>query len=176
MKNHQFLCQTCAQPFEDPRTEDEHRNGAEPPNCPLCSGKWDVWELRLAPIPLERNRAQIASWLGQLPFPSAIDLVATKSGMRVRMFTPPNTAYGAVKSWAAMTHQQTRWTRRGIGPIPQSNVRCTLRDSTHVPTISLTDRGGDPMLAISGYLLSHRAQNDNGVRLWFTGKDPELQA
>ena len=32
------------------------------------------------------------------------------------------------------------------------------------------------MLAISGYLMNHRAQNDNGVRMWFTGKDPELQA
>jgi len=88
MNDNQILCQTCAQPYEDPRTEEEYRNGAEPPNCPLCTGKWDIWELRLAPIPLEKNRAQIASWLGQLPFPSAIDLVATKSGMRVRMFTP----------------------------------------------------------------------------------------
>ncbi|HEX2996703.1 MAG TPA: type IV secretory system conjugative DNA transfer family protein [Anaerolineales bacterium] len=32
------------------------------------------------------------------------------------------------------------------------------------------------MLAISGSLLNHRSQNDNGIRIWFTGKDPELQA
>ena len=140
MNHNQILCQTCAWAYEDPRTDEEYRNGAEVPKCPLCSGMWDIWELRFAPIPLEKNRMQIASWLGQLPFPSAIDLVATKSGMRVRMFTPPNTAYGAIKSWAAMTHQQTRWTRIGTGPIPESNVRYTLRDTTHVPTVSLTDR------------------------------------
>ena len=176
MKNHQILCQTCAQPYEDPRTDEDCRSGVEAPQCPLCSGKWDIWELRFAPIPLERNRAQIASWLGQLSFPSAIDLVATKSGIRVRMFTPPDTAHGAVKSWAAMTHQQTRWTYIGTGPIPVSNIRYTLRNTTHVPTVSLLDRGGDPMLAISGYLMNHRIQNDSGIRMWFTGKDPELQA
>jgi hypothetical protein len=32
------------------------------------------------------------------------------------------------------------------------------------------------MLAVSGYLMNHREQNDNGIRMWFTGKDPELQA
>src|SRR5690606_24176222 len=74
-------CSRCDQGFADP--------GGRAGLCPLCAGNWDVWELRLAPIPLERNRAQIASWLGQLPFPSAIDLVATGQGMRVRMFTPP---------------------------------------------------------------------------------------
>ena len=135
-----------------------------------------MWELRLAPIPLERNRAQIASWLGQLPFPCAIDLVATELGMRVRMFTPPGMANGAVKSWAAMTHQQTRWTYLGTGSFPSGTVRCLLQNTTPVPTISLSDRGGDPMLAISGYLLNHRNHTDNGLRIWLTGKDNELQA
>ena len=32
------------------------------------------------------------------------------------------------------------------------------------------------MLAVSGYLMNHREKNDNGIRMWFTGKDPELQA
>ena len=32
------------------------------------------------------------------------------------------------------------------------------------------------MLAVSGYLMNHRGKNDNGIRMWFTGKDPELQA
>ncbi len=32
------------------------------------------------------------------------------------------------------------------------------------------------MLGISGYLLNRRVSEDNGVRIWFTGKDPELQA
>lgn len=171
-----LLCPQCGYSFEDPRTEEEYRNGLQPPSCPLCSEGWDIWELRLAPIPLEKNRTQIASWLGQLPFPSAVDLVATKSGMRVRMFTPPGAARGQMKSWASMTHQQTRWVYLGTGPIPKSTERYALRNTTHVPSISLADRGGDPMLAISGYLLNRRINEDSGIRIWFTGKDPELQA
>jgi hypothetical protein len=108
-----LLCPQCAHSIKDPRTEDEYRNGVAPPPCPLCSGGWDIWELRLAPIPLEENRTQIASWLGQIPFPSAIDLVSTQAGMRVRMFTPPGSAHGQMKAWASMTHQQTRWVHSG---------------------------------------------------------------
>lgn len=62
------------------------------------------------------------------------------------------------------------------GPIPKSTERYTLRNITHVPSISLADRGGDPMLAISGYLLNRQINEDSGIRIWFTGKDPELQA
>jgi hypothetical protein len=32
------------------------------------------------------------------------------------------------------------------------------------------------MLAISGYLLNRRMNEDCGVRIWFTEKDPELQS
>ena len=32
------------------------------------------------------------------------------------------------------------------------------------------------MLALSGYLLNHRVKEDDGIRIWFTGKDPALQA
>lgn len=161
-------CARCAQEFRDP--------GGEAGLCPLCTGNWDLWELRLAPIPLERNRAQIASWLGQLPFPCALDLVATGQGMRVRMFTPPGAAQGAARSWAAMTHQQTRWTYLGTASIPHAKVRVLLRNTTPVPTVSLSDRGGDPMLAISGYLLDQRGQSDSGLRIWLTGTDEELQS
>jgi hypothetical protein len=162
------ICPTCGVSY--PHTgEEEH-------GCPLCSNGWDIWELRFAPIPLERNRAQIASWLGHLPFPSAIDIACTANGIRMRMFTPRGSALGAVRSWAAMTHQQTRWTKIATGAVPSSQVRYVLRNTTHVPSISLADRGGDPMLAISGYLLNHRGQSDNGIRMWFTGKDPDLQA
>ena len=31
------------------------------------------------------------------------------------------------------------------------------------------------MLAIGGYLMNHRGRDNNGIRIWFTGKDPELQ-
>lgn len=175
MKN-TLLCPKCEYTFDDPRTDEEYQNGVEAPQCPLCAAGWDIWELRLAPIPLEKNRAQIASWLGQIPLPSAIDLAATKSGMRVRMYAPPGSANGQMKSWAAMTHQQTRWVRLGTGPLPKSKERYALKNTTHVSSISLTDRGGDPMLAISGYLLNHRSDEETGVRVWVTGKDPELQA
>ncbi len=170
------MCPSCAQPYTDSRSDAERSAALKESLCPLCSGKWDIWELRFAPIPLERNRAQIASWLGQLPFPSAIDLMATKSGMRVRMFTPPGVASGAVNSWAAMTHQQTRWAYLGNGPIPTAISRCLLGYRTPVPTIALSERGGDPLLALSGYLMNHRSQTDSGIRIWFTGKDDDLQS
>jgi hypothetical protein len=172
----QTLCPTCGTPQDDTRTQDEFNRRVPPPACPLCNSGWDVWELRFAPIPLEKNRAQIASWLGQLPFPSAIDLACTEKGIRMRMFTPPGSADGAIRSWAAMTHQQTRWVKLPASAIPQSEKRFALKNTTHVPSVSLTDRGGDPMLAVSGYLMNHREKNDNGIRMWFTGKDPELQA
>src|SRR6266498_4298385 len=172
----QTFCPTCGTPYYDTRTQAEYLSGALPPACPLCNSGWDVWELRFAPIPLEKNRAQIASWLGQLPFPSAIDLVCTEKGIRVRMFTPPGSADGAIRSWASMTHQQTRWVKLSSSAIPESKMRFALKNATHVPSVSLADRGGDPMLAISGYLMNHRREKDNGIRMWFTGKDPELQA
>lgn len=169
------FCPTCGTPHGDTRTQADYLCGVLPPACPLCNSGWDVWELRFAPIPLEKNRAQIASWLGQLPFPSAIDLACTEKGIRMRMFTPPGSADGAICSWAAITHQQTRWVKLPASAIPQSEMRFALKNTTHVPSVSLTDRGGDPMLALSGYLINHREINDNGIRMWFTGKDPELQ-
>jgi hypothetical protein len=171
-----LLCPRCAYSFGDPRSESDRHSNVQPPVCPLCEGGWDIWELRLAPIPLEKNRTQIASWLGQMPFPSAIDLVSTISGMRVRLFTPPGIAQGHMKAWASMTHQQTRWVHVGTGSLPQSQERYVLRNTTHVPSISLADRGGDPMLALSGYLMNQRTSGDNGIRIWLTGKDPELQS
>jgi hypothetical protein len=176
MRSQQVFCPVCGTPQDDTRIQDEFNREVQPPACPLCTSGWDVWELRFAPIPLEKNRAQVASWLGQLPFPSAIDLVCTEQGIRVRMFTPPGSADGAIRSWAAMTHQQTRWVKLPASAIPQSEMRFALKNATHVPSVSLTDRGGDPMLAVSGYLMNHREQHDNGIRMWFTGKDPELQA
>ena len=145
----QIFCPTCGTPQDDPQTQDEFNREVKPLACPLCHSGWDVWELRFAPIPLEKNRAQIASWLGQLPFPSAIDLACTERGIRVRMFTPPGSADGAIRSWAAMTHQQTRWVKLPPSAIPQSEMRFALKNTTHVPSVSLTDRGGDPMLAVS---------------------------
>jgi len=171
-----LICPKCAHSFKDPRSKEEYLNGAPPPSCPLCTEGWDIWELRLAPIPLEKNRQQIASWLGQVPFPSTVDLMSTENGMRVRMFTPSGTADGQMKAWASMTHQQTRWVHVGTGPIPKSTELYILRNTTHVPSISLAGRGGDPMLALSGYLLNHRVNGNSGIRIWFTGKDPELQS
>jgi hypothetical protein len=175
MNQNQIICPVCAYTHNAQANDPEFAPMSETAQCPLCSGQWDIWELCFAPIPLERNRDQVASWLGQLTFPSAIDLIATESGMRVRMFTPPDSALGLIRSWAAMTHQQTRWTYLGKGRMPDSSIRCLLTNTSPVPTISLSDRGGDPMLALSGYLTNHRTGDNNGIRIWFTGKDPELQ-
>ena len=152
--SNQIICINCGYSYDDLRTDEQRQDDDATPLCPLCSGGWDVWELRFAPIPLEKNRAQIASWLGQLPFPSAIDLACTEKGIRVRMFTPPGSADGAIRSWAAMTHQQTRWVKLPASAIPESKMRFALKNTTHVPSVSLADRGGDPMLAISGYLMN----------------------
>lgn len=175
MNQNQINCPVCAHSYDMQINDQESTLIGEDVSCPLCSGQWDIWELRFAPIPLERNRDQVASWLGQLTFPSAVDLMATECGIRMRLFTPPGSALGLVRSWAAMTHQQTRWTYLGKGCMPKSSIRCLLTNTTPVPTISLSDRGGDPMLAISGYLMNHRNRENNGIRIWFTGKNPELQ-
>ena len=143
---------------KDPRSREEYLTGYHRLRVP-CARKDGIFgNFASLQFLWKRTELQIASWLGQVPFPSTVDLMATESGMRVRMFTPPGMADGQMKSWASMTHQQTRWVHLGTGSIPKSKERYTLKNTTHVPSISLADRGGDPMLALSGYLLNRRVQ------------------
>lgn len=162
------------------------------PACPLCERGWDVWELRIAPIPLMRNREQIGSWLAQLPCPSSIDLVATSEGLRVRMYTPPGKADGAVNAWAAMNHHQTRWEWIGIardldlkeedGGIQEKFGKAdefvaVLKTNAKIASIALSEIGGDPILAVAGQLLNGiPTGQERGLRIWIVGKDPALQA
>ena len=63
---------------------------------------------------------------------------------------------GRHPSTAEAMQDSTMDRTESAGPIPKSTERYTLKNSTHVPSISLANRGWDPMLAISGYLLNRR--------------------
>jgi hypothetical protein len=125
-------------------------------SCPLCAGKWEKWDLQFSPLPLPRIKGQIAAWLGQLPYPTAIEIAADGNGLRVRLYTPPGKGQGAIRAWAALTQQQSRWNR-----VPTSNqggeqasggVWYALHTTALLPGLAATD--GDPFLAIGGQLLS----------------------
>jgi hypothetical protein len=98
MNQNQITCPICAHTYAIRVGDSDTGRICDHVPCPLCAGQWEIWELRFSPMPLAHNRAQIASWLGQMPFPSAIDLVATESGIRVRLFTPPGSAQGVIRS------------------------------------------------------------------------------
>ncbi len=49
---------------------------SSPTDCPLCNGQWQGWELLFAPHALDDLRAQVMSWIGQLPFPAVIEWIA----------------------------------------------------------------------------------------------------
>jgi len=144
--------------------------------CPLCTGNWEIWELHLPPIPLQRNRDQISAWLSQAPSPVAIEIYATTEGIKIRMFAPPGKAEGATQSWASMTHQQSRWEKvasePGISQSPVMGLRTTMR----VPNLVTGDLNADPMLAIAGQLRNGLQPGQQaGLRIWLLGKEQHLQ-
>ncbi len=145
--------------------------------CPLCGGEWEAWDLLLPPLPLPKNREQIASWIGQLPFPVAIDILATSSGLRVRLYAPPGQITGALNSWAAMNHQQSFWEHIGRDPHIGLVQAKTLVSTTPIPNLVVSELAGDPLLAIGGQLLQGLSgQQRSGLRVWFLGKDTAMQA
>ena len=116
-------------------------------------GQWEIWELRLPPVPLERNRDQISAWLSQLPAPVAIEIFTTTDGIKIRLYAPPGKAQGAASAWASMTHQQSRWEQiagrsANTGQLPVVALRTTSR----IPNLVMGDLNADPMLAIGGQL------------------------
>jgi hypothetical protein len=147
--------------------------------CPLCAGEWEVWELRLSPLPLERNHQRIASWLSQLPNPSLFELLAeADDGLRVRMIVPPKKAEGAINAWASMTQQQTRWEK--VESLPFSGdpgEYLILETNSRVPNLAISEENSDPLLAIGGQLLAaaQRGKGNSRLRIWLLGKDTELQ-
>ena len=112
-------CQKCGYPFSNADSQ-----------CPLCCGQWEAWELRLPPVPLQRNREQISAWLGQLPAPVAIEIFTTTNGIKIRLYTPPEKASGAITAWASMTHQQSRWEM--IANRPTNRAAPRGRSANHV--------------------------------------------
>lgn len=185
-----MICTRCGYDYDAPLPFQDKETPV--PACPLCEKGWDVWELRIAPVPLVRNREQIGSWLAQLPYPCSIDLVATSKGLRVRMYTPPGKADGAVSAWAAMNHHQTRWEWIGIardldvkvvdGEIQEMSGKtneyvAVLKTNAKIASIALSEIGGDPILALAGQLLNVvLTGQESGLRIWIVGKDPALQA
>jgi len=167
-------------------------------SCPLCTGRWDYWELQFSPLPLPHIKSQIAVWLGQLPNPTAIEISANRDGLRMRLYTPPGKGQGIIGAWAALTQQQSRWKRlplskEGSG-YRRGGVIYALCSSELLPGLVVTK--GDPFLAIGGQLLSlvsdngegelggspkpistsyHKLSGEASLRIWILGKHAKLQ-
>ena len=145
-------------------------------HCPLCNGQWEAWELRLPPIPLPRNREQISAWLSQLPAPVAIEIFTTTEGIKIRLYSPPEKALGAVYAWASMTHQQSRWEKIPTDPQTGQLPVVVLRTKSRIPNLVMGDLNADPMLAIGGQLRTGLQPGQQAsMRIWLLGKEKPLQ-
>ena len=152
-------------------------------SCPLCTGKWEKWDLQFSPLPLPEIKEQIAAWLGQLPSPAAIEIGASRNGLRVRLYTPPGKGQGTTRAWAALTQQQSRWKQIPILKEGSEQVSEGGRYSSQHPPWGVKRRGwygyalhttallpklaaadGDTLLAIGGQLLSLLDDDREGER------------
>ena len=142
--------------------------------CPLCHGQWEVWEERFAPVKLERNREQIATWLAQLPNPVVFDIAATKNGIRLRIIAAPGTIEGALKAWSSMTQHQTRWVK--LDRYSFQKPAYILKTGSILPNLVVSEAAGDPLLAFGGQLMNGLSGDQKaGLRFWVLGKDTRLQ-
>ena len=147
---------------------------SSPQDCPLCNGQWQGWELMFAPHALDDLRAQVMSWIGQLPFPSVVEWIASPKGLRVRLYLPPHVAEGVVQAWAAMTGQHSRW--RKLGTVDLRGAGCALHPSNRLPSLIASAKDSDPMLAIGSRLISAaREGQEASLRLWLLGNEGQLQ-
>ena len=145
-----------------------------PQDCPLCNGQWQGWELMFAPHALDDLRAQVMSWIGQLPFPSVVEWIASPKGLRVRLYLPPHVAEGVVQVWAAMTGQHSRW--RKLGTVDLRGAGYALHPSNRLPSLIASAKDSDPMLAIGSRLISTaREGQEASLRLWLLGNEGQLQ-
>lgn len=145
-----------------------------PQDCPLCNGQWQGWELLFAPHALDDLRAQVMSWIGQLPFPSVVEWIASPNGLRVRLYLPPHLAEGVVQVWAAMTGQHSRW--RKLGTVDLRGAGYALHPSNRLPSLIASAKDSDPMLAIGSRLISAaREGQEVSLRLWLLGNEGQLQ-
>ena len=147
---------------------------SSPQDCPLCNGQWQGWELMFAPHALDDLRAQVMSWIGQLPFPSVVEWIASPNGLRVRLYLPPHVAEGVVQVWAAMTGQHSRW--RKLGTVDLRGAGYALHPSNRLPSLIASAKDSDPMLAIGSRLISAaREGQEASLRLWLLGNEGQLQ-
>ena len=147
---------------------------SSPQDCPLCNGQWQGWELLFAPHALDDLRAQVMSWIGQLPIPSVVEWIASPNGLRVRLYLPPHVAEGVVQVWAAMTGQHSRWRKLGIVDIRGAGY--ALHPSNRLPSLIASAKDSDPMLAIGSRLISAaRDGQEASLRLWLLGNEGQLQ-
>ena len=145
-----------------------------PSDCPLCNGQWQGWELLFAPHALDDLRAQVMSWIGQLPFPSVLEWAASPKGLRVRLFLPPNVAEGVVKAWSAMTGQHSRWRTLGLMDLQGSSR--VFHSSSRLPSLIASAKDSDPLLAIGSRLMSAAGDGrEISLRLWLLGEEGQLQ-
>ncbi len=158
-----MICMQCGYEF-----------ASSPNDCPLCNGQWQGWELLFAPHALDDLRAQVMSWIGQLPFPSVVEWIATSQGLRVRLYLPPNIAEGIVQAWAAMTGQHSRW--RALGSSDLRGSGYVLHPSNRLPSLITSAKDSDPLLAIGSRLMSAAHDGkETSLRLWLLGKEGQLQ-
>ncbi|HKJ39849.1 MAG TPA: type IV secretion system DNA-binding domain-containing protein [Anaerolineales bacterium] len=158
-----FVCIQCGYEF-----------ASSPDCCPLCNGEWQAWELLFAPHALDDLRAQVMGWIGQLPFPSVVEWIASPHGLRVRLYLPPHVAEAVVGAWAAMTGQHSRW--RSIDSIDMHGSGLALQASNRLPSLIASAKDSDPLLAIGSQLISAaKTGQEVSLRLWLLGKEEELQ-
>ena len=156
------VCLTCGFEFTGPDVV-----------CPLCSGAWEAWEMMFSPLPLAEIRAQVAGWIGQLPHPVVLEISARTDGVMLRMYGPPGVLESAAASWAAMTHQQTRW-RPVDHRLDVSSSTFVLTTNEILPTLSPSVQG-DPFLAIASTLKNLATGKNVYLRFWLVGRDTETQ-
>ena len=160
-----YMCMKCGYEF-----------ASNPNECPLCNGQWQGWELLFAPHALDDLRAQVMSWIGQLPFPGVIEWIASPKGLRVRLYLPPYVADATaiVQAWAAMTGQHSRW--RKLGTVDLRGAGYALHPSNRLPSLIASAKDSDPLLAIGSRLISAaREGQEASLRLWLLGNDGQLQ-
>jgi hypothetical protein len=127
-----------------------------------------------APHALDDLRAQVMSWIGQLPFPSVVEWIASPKGLRVRLYLPPHVAEGVVQVWAAMTGQHSRW--RKLGTVDLRGAGYALHPANRLPSLIASAKDSDPMLAIGSRLISAAREGQEArLRLWLLGNEGQLQ-
>jgi hypothetical protein len=140
-------------------------------DCPLCSGRWEAWELLMASTPQWEMRERVAGWLGQLPSPAVVQIHAGPDGLRLHLFLPPGTSSGIIPAWASLLQQQSRW-RQCSARLEMGRVSI-LHTRQRLPEMAV--RLGDPFLSVGGHLLGQAGSGEAVLGMWLMGSEPELR-